>query len=183
MTRYLVNGLVVAVAFAGAFPTLAVDDFERYQIILERKPFGEAPPEPLAPPPPPGPEKPPWTESYRLFSVIHPEDKPIQASLWDLKSKKAVMVTVGGDPVDGIELISANITDEVAVLSKDGEEATLELKESTQKSAPKPQKRKKLPRGVKQAKKPATPTGGQTAAQVADTDATDRRQRIMRARK
>ena len=82
MTRYLVNGLVVAVAFAGAFPTLAVDDFERYQIILERKPFGEAPPEPLAPPPPPGPEKPPWTESYRLISVIHPEDKPIQASLW-----------------------------------------------------------------------------------------------------
>ena len=113
-----------------------------------------------------------------LWSLVDFEHPDVEPRLLEI-----IREVLQNYPVDGIELISANITDEVAVLSKDGEEATLELKESTQKSAPKPQKRKKLPRGVKQAKKPATPTGGQTAAQVADTDATDRKQRIMRARK
>ena len=110
--------------------------FDRYQIILERKPFGEPPPILDVPPPPEQPvEDPPWARTYRLCSVYESNSKRVQVALLDMKTNKPVMLTLGEPPVEGIELISADILDEEAILLKNGQRVTMKLEAS---KAPKP---------------------------------------------
>ena len=58
----------------------AYGGFERYRVILERKPFGKPPPEPE---PVVTDEDPPWTKEYRLCSVYQEEDQPVEVALVD----------------------------------------------------------------------------------------------------
>jgi hypothetical protein len=180
MRKFLFILLILPATGAGASAAPETEGFSRYQIILERKPFGEPPEPEKPPPPPPTAETPPWADSYRLYSVIQTEGEPIQASLWDLKNMKTVMVSLGGTAVDGIELISADIFNEVAILSKDGISATMELKESTQKPPPK----KKLPRGIKPGqKKQNNPKAPATLDRAKQTKNEDRVKRVLRTRR
>ena len=113
----------------------ATDGFERYQVILERQIFGEPPPPPAAPVVAPE-EKPPWAEQYRLCSVYEEDGKEIQVALLDLKTNKAVMLTLGGEPAQGIELLSADVAEEEATLQKDGKPVTMKLSASTRPRTP-----------------------------------------------
>ena len=117
----------------------AAEGFERYQVILERQIFGEPPPPPEEPEVVPE-EKPPWADQYRLCSVYEEEGKQIQVALLDLKTQKAVMLTLGGEPDQGIELLSADVVEEEATLQKDGKSFTMKLTASNRpKTPPNPQ--------------------------------------------
>jgi len=113
----------------------ASDGFARYQVILERKPFGEPPP-PVEVPVEVPEEEPPWAKAYRLCSVYEANDGGIQVAVLDTKTNKPLMLTLGEEPVQGITLISANVGDEEATLTKDGLQVTMKL-ETSRRPAPK----------------------------------------------
>lgn len=136
----------------------APDGFERYRVILERKPFGEPPPEPPEPPPPPA-EDPPWAKTYRLCSVYQEEGEPVEVALLDLKTNKPVMLTLGGGPNEGIELVSADVETEEATLVREGLQVTMNL-EASKTPAPKP----KPPQANKKPPNPRRPAGKPGAA-------------------
>ncbi len=104
--------------------------FDRYQIILDRKPFGAAPPAPEPPPPPPGPEAPPWADSYRLVSVTQVEGGDVRVGILDRRNNKAVVLRIG-EMQEGIELLTADVAEESAQLRKNGETATMNLQGAT----------------------------------------------------
>ena len=112
----------------------ASEGFDRYQVILDRKPFGEPPPPPEVPVEIPE-EEPPWAKVYRLCSVYEADDGGIQVAVLDTKTNKPIMLTLGEEPVQGITLISANIGEEEATLTKDGLQVTMKL-ETSRRPAP-----------------------------------------------
>jgi hypothetical protein len=120
-------------AIATGAPT---DSFDRYQVIVERKPFGEPPPPPVTPPPPVE-ETPPWAESYRLCSVYEAEGSKTRVGLLEMKSNKALILAIG-ESQNGILLLSADVAEETATLSKDGQEVTMKLEASKRKAPAKP---------------------------------------------
>mgnify|MGYP001553311848 CR=1 FL=1 len=116
--------LLVA-ATAGA----AIEGFDRYQVIVDRKPFGEPPPPPQAPPAPPPEETPPWADTYRLCSVYEAEGSEVRVGLLEMKSNKALILAIG-EAQNGILLLSADVAEETATLSKDGRQVTMKLEAS-----------------------------------------------------
>ena len=112
----------------------APEGFDRYKVILDRKPFGEPPiaPEPA---PTPAPQAPPWADSYRLVSVTKVEGDEVRVGLLDTKSNKAVVLKVG-EQDNGIELLSADVGEESAELRKGGEVVTMNLKSASGGSRP-----------------------------------------------
>lgn len=101
-----------------------MQDFSHYQIILERKPFGEAPPPPPTPAPTPIPAGQSFARQLRLCALIEDDDGEIQVGLMDMQSKNSFYLGVG-DIEEGIELISADYEDESAVLKKGAEMAVV----------------------------------------------------------
>lgn len=142
MNSFTKTILLLAWTAATLVTARAADTFDRYQVILEREPFGAPPPEPAAPPPPPMEEEPPWAKTYRLCSVYESNGNGIQVALVDNKTNKPVMLTLGKDPVEGIELLSANVQEEEAVLTKDGRQVTMKVEAS---KAPPPRTATKAP--------------------------------------
>jgi hypothetical protein len=114
--------LVAHVAHAAAPPS----SFERYEIILDRMPFGEAPPEPTAEPAPVPPSE-SFAKNLRVCSIIEEEDSGIvKVGIVDNESKKNFVLREG-EIVDQIELVSASLADEEAVLRKGEELARINL--------------------------------------------------------
>lgn len=149
---------MAAAGMAMALGALADEGFDRYQVILERKPFGK--PEVIPPPPAaPAEETPPWALTYRLCSVYESNREDVQVALLDTKTNKPVILILGGEPVEGIQLLGANITDEQATLVKDGQSVTMKLTASTK---PKPRTVVKPQAGqrtvVRPPQRPGTPT-------------------------
>ena len=106
-----------------------VDAFSRYEIILNRRPFGEPPAvddrrEPPRPEPPAGPS---FADSLRLVALTYNQGD-IRVGFVDTKVKpqKTYFLFVG-DSQDGIEVVSASYEDERVVLRKDGDERTLSM--------------------------------------------------------
>jgi hypothetical protein len=124
-----INRILLTI-FAGGFALLflagafAMQDFSHYQIILERKPFGEAPPPPPTPAPTPIPAGQSFARQLRLCALIEDDDGEIQVGLMDMQSKNSFYLGVG-DIEEGIELISADYEDESAVLKKGAEMAVV----------------------------------------------------------
>lgn len=147
MGIWIQRTMLIAVVGGTAAYATANDGFDRYQVILERQPFGEPEPEPV-PPPPAENEIPPWAETYRLCSVYESFGKEIQVALLDTKTNKPVMLKLGGDPVEGIELLAADLSGEEATFAKDGQSVTMKLMAS---STPAPRQ---------QAARATTPRGG-----------------------
>lgn len=109
----------VLVSFCTVYASV---DFSRYQTILDRKPFGEAPPPPAPAPPKPIPASQSFARSLRLCALIEEDDGSIQVGLQDIKNKTSFYLSVG-DIEEGIELISADYELENAVLQKGSEMA------------------------------------------------------------
>lgn len=130
-----VTWLVLGVVTLATLPVRgATEGFERYRIIMDRKPFGEPPPV-VEPPPPPPEETPPWAEMYRLCSVYEAEGKKVRVGLLEMKSNKAMVLAVG-EAKNGILLLSADVGQETAVLTKDGQEVTMKLESSKRRATP-----------------------------------------------
>lgn len=115
----------------------SMPDFDRYQIILDRKPFGDVPPAPETPPPAPGPAAPPWADSYRLVSVTQVEGGDVRVGILDRRNNKALVLRIG-EMQEGIELLEADVGEESAQLRKDGETATMNLQGATSGERPSP---------------------------------------------
>lgn len=97
--------------------------FDRYRIIIDRKPFGA---------PPPAPQAPAWNpeqsfaRDLRLSALLEVEGGGIKVGLVDKKTHKSFYLTEG-ESVDGIELVSASFDEEEAVLRKGNEMAVIKL--------------------------------------------------------
>lgn len=100
--------------------------FDRYRIILERKPFGDAPPQSEAPPAPLIPPSESFAKTIRLSAIYEVEGGGIRVGLVDLQKNDSFFLGVG-EVQEGIELISANFEDEEAVLKRGAEMAIIKL--------------------------------------------------------
>ncbi|MEI6563121.1 MAG: hypothetical protein WCO42_02300 [bacterium] len=95
--------------------------FDRYVIIVDRKPFGV---ESLPPPPVELPKIPPeqsFTSKYKMVAVTRDDNGVLQVGLVDIKTKQSVMLGIG-DSVEGVEVVEADYIKERARLRRDPED-------------------------------------------------------------
>jgi hypothetical protein len=122
-------GVAVGVAVAAPWLCPAVTstegfDFARYEVILQRKPFGEPPPEPVQPvattPVQAGPVEPPFVRSLRMCAVTE-SAAGVRVGLVDIHGNppKTYFLWLG-DEQDGIKLVDADYEMGAALLEKDG---------------------------------------------------------------
>jgi hypothetical protein len=122
--RIILGCLIVAAAasvLGAAQPDYS--DFERYQVILNRKPFGE-PPVQAAPQPiliPPGSQQDPL-RNIRLSSLTFQESYGIRIGLVDIAGNppKSHFLEIGESTDEGIKVLDADMELEGVVLEKDG---------------------------------------------------------------
>jgi len=105
----------------------AEDDFERYQIIIERRPFGEEPPEVSAPEPKQIPLSQSFAKDLRL-TMISEGPNGLLVGVIDNKLKKNYVLRVG-QVESSIELVEADIEKSEAMLKKGNEVALFKLEE------------------------------------------------------
>jgi hypothetical protein len=112
--------------FCGEIPAFAVasgHEFGRYQLILDKKPFGEvAPSESAATQPALGDV---LAKDLEMKSIID-DGTGIRVGLFDKKTNKNVSLIVG-EEYEGVQLVSVNYDNEEAVLKKGSETAMLKL--------------------------------------------------------
>lgn len=99
--------------------------FDRYQIILDRKPFGAPPPAP-EPAQAPTPQAESFAKSLRLSMITEDDDGNIRIGIIDNRNNSSYILKVG-EPQDGYELVSADFEEGEAVLKKDAEMALLDI--------------------------------------------------------
>lgn len=95
--------------------------FERYQVILDRKPFGSLPPS--GPVVAPQPQAESFAKRLRLSTIIEVNDGSMKIGFIDTGTGKNYMLQPG-ESMDGIEVVSGSWVDEEAIL-KQGEEMAL----------------------------------------------------------
>lgn len=103
--------------------------FDRYQVILDRKPFGELVAPVALPPPPPPPNEIP--KNYRLCSIVKQDDGSIRVGVIDLRSQKGLTLIPGGPAEGGLQVNRASYEDETAELQLGSEIQLLNLKAGT----------------------------------------------------
>ncbi len=124
MKKYLTALMFCALAGV-ALADESTPDFARYQVILDRKPFGVAPPPPAEAPPVVNPEN-SFAKSIRLSALLETDDGGVRVGLIDQVSNRNFFLSVG-DVEEGIELVSASYEGEEAVLRKGSEMAVIKL--------------------------------------------------------
>jgi hypothetical protein len=100
--------LALAAASAGAATAALPTDvaFDRYQVILDRKPFGELPAGANAATMVPQPES--FAKSLRLSTIIDVDDgATMKVGFVDSRTGKSYML-MPGESQDGIEVVSAS---------------------------------------------------------------------------
>jgi hypothetical protein len=106
----------------------ADDGFGRYQVILQRMPFGDAPPPTALVEPPPTPPSESFAKNLRICSITQPDGQPIKVGLVDTQSKSSFVLSVGEEE-EGISLVSADLEQEEAVLRRGAEIVLIKLAE------------------------------------------------------
>lgn len=103
--------------------------FDRYQVILNRKPFGNPPPEAaMTKPPLPAPDS--FAKSLRLSMIVETDDGDVRIGFVDNRTSRSYSL-IPGEAQDGIELISASFEDEEAIIKNGEEMALLKLASGT----------------------------------------------------
>ncbi len=121
----LLVGPVIATGLSAVATTPTVN-FERYQVILDRKPFGEVSPiETTAPSTAPGES---FAKDFELKGIIDTGVK-LRVCLLDRTTSKHFYINTGEDR-HGITLVSVNYDDEEVVLKKGTETVTMKLRPS-----------------------------------------------------
>ena len=101
-------------------PTLSLQDFDRYVVILDRKPFGDEALLPAPELPKIAPDK-SFTAQYRMAAVTRDDNGEIRVGLVDLKTKQSLMLGIG-DSIGGVEVVDADYVKERARLRRDPED-------------------------------------------------------------
>jgi len=117
---------VIIVLLAGCALVARADTptFDRYQIILSRKPFGAPPPPPATPAAPVVEEK-KFTEGFRLSMIVESEDGEISVGFADAQNKSYMMKVGETRESIGITLVSADYNAGEIVLQKGDRTETL----------------------------------------------------------
>lgn len=137
MKRYLhIILAVVALLVDVGFASWEQKEFDYYEIILERKPFGE-------PPEQPEPKKEPQTQvkpqqksfarKLRLTALWKIDGVGVRVGIKDLQEKQNYTLGIG-ESAEGMELVSADYDSEKVVLKKGSEHAELALQTEGAKS-------------------------------------------------
>ena len=121
---YMLAGMA-AVSLLSGVVYADVPPFERYQVILTRKPFGAAPP-PQVDTAPPKPQADSFAKSLRLSMIVETDEGDMRVGFVDNRSGRSYML-LAGQAEDGIELVSASFDDEEAILRNGEEMALLKL--------------------------------------------------------
>ncbi len=111
-----------------AFPVYGrVADFSRYEVILNRRPFGEPPPETPAAGALPVMTGPSFADSLRMVALTDSQGD-VRVGFVDTKASpsKTYFLFVG-ESQDGIEVVSASYEEETVVLRKEGDERVLSM--------------------------------------------------------
>ncbi len=111
-----------ASAAVTAFP------FERYQVILDRKPFGAPPPMEAAAPPPVDPAQ-SFARNLRLTTIVELDDGSIKVGFVDNRNGKSYLLAAG-ESENNIEVVSASWKDDEAVLKSGAEMVVVKLSSS-----------------------------------------------------
>lgn len=125
----LFHGLAIAgLAGGGLWPagSLADEGFSRYEVILLRKPFGDAPVVEEAPPPVAVQTEASFSKTLRVCSITQHEANGIKVGIVDAETQKSYVLRIG-ETDGGITLVSADIAEEQAVLQKGSEVAMIRL--------------------------------------------------------
>jgi len=120
------RSIVAASLLLGAASVVAdVPTFDRYSVILERKPFGAPPPPPeVAKPPPPQADS--FAKSLRLSMIVETDDGDMRIGFVDNRTGRSYSL-IPGEAQDGIELVSASFEEEEAIIRNGEEMALLKL--------------------------------------------------------
>ena len=107
-------------------------DFSRYQVIIDRKPFGDAP---VAPPSAPttnvNPNAPDWLKDYRLTMLTEETDGTLTLGLVNNKTKASIVLSEGEEnPIEGIRFLAGNYESIEVQLQKGSEIRTLSAKDN-----------------------------------------------------
>ncbi len=170
------------IAFSTAMASAIVQyDIPRYQVILDREPFGaipvappvvEAPVNPLIPDAPPA-----FIKRLRMCAITDTDDYGLRVGIVDIKAKPAKSYFFRlGDTQDGIEMIDANYEREGALLKHDGQaywiylDGTMDNGTAIAKAigAHKPPPRAARPRSVGRSRTPGTPATAPTSGSYAE---------------
>jgi hypothetical protein len=123
-TRHILGPVLFLVATAAwAEPQTS---FERYQVILDRKPFGNPPPVVQEQPVQTIPPEQSFARTIRMSALVEQDDGSIRVGLFDSQGNKSYLLAEG-ESENGIELVSADYENEEAVLRKGSEMAVLKL--------------------------------------------------------
>ena len=111
--------------------------FSRYDVILQRQPFGEivVPPEPRPAPnrQPPPPQTPPFVKDLKMCAVTE-NDMGTRVGFLNVKTKppESHFLYVGETTEDGITVVDADYEKEGALLRKDGQEYWIYMSGNTE---------------------------------------------------
>lgn len=117
--------LVMLLAPLATCEAVSQHTFDRYHVILERKPFGEPPPEP--PPPvrtePERPAEPPFVKDYRLVAISQTRWGLAVGLVYVKENPPAnYYLEIGDATAENVVLLDADYDEQGALLFKDGEE-------------------------------------------------------------
>ena len=101
-------------------------DFNRYQVILDRKPFGDVPPPSSNTPAQTVPQAESFAKMIRMSAILELDDGGMRVGLIDMSNNENFFLSEG-EMVNGVELVSASWDDEEAVLRRGPEMAVIKL--------------------------------------------------------
>jgi hypothetical protein len=114
---------ILVLLFAAAYGMANDEGFTRYQLILDRMPFGQEPPENEVVQVSASQS---FARNLRLSMLFEGPDGTTRAGIVDNSTQKNYILSLG-EPQDGFELVEADIRASEAMVRKDGEVALFKL--------------------------------------------------------
>ena len=111
---------------SAALSLAGTEGFERYQLILDKQPFGQEPPEADVVQVPASQS---FARNLRLSMLFQGMDGTTRAGVVDNSTKKNYILRIG-EPQDGLEVVEADIKSSEAMLRKGNEVALFKLEAS-----------------------------------------------------
>jgi hypothetical protein len=129
LTDFLVLlALALSAAYGGT--ATSTESFDRYQVILDRQPFG-VPPQSQVPVVQQAPKvQPAFVKEIRLCGITYSKGSGLRVGITDDKTKKSYYLRIGEEE-DGILVLDADLEEESVVIRKDGEEQKFYLNGGT----------------------------------------------------
>ena len=114
---------ILTLLFSASLCLASNDGFERYQLILDKQPFGQDPPEADVVQVPASQS---FARNLRLSMLFEGMDGTTRAGVVDNATKKSYILRIG-EPQDGLEVVEADIKSSEAMLRKGNEVALFKL--------------------------------------------------------